>query len=202
MKKLLLSIVFLAGAYGLTFGQQGSQSQSQSQSQSSASDQNWEKIGEKTVDLNSDRGIFNWDNDREKSISANEKYSAIKFKAKDASVNLTNVQVEFDDGQTQDLNINNPLHANSESKVVSLDRQGELDKITFSYQKDDNAAADKAKIEVWGLKSDRSSGMGQGSDRSQPGSSMDRDQSERSGTQSGTRSGTGSQSGTSTDPTR
>jgi hypothetical protein len=163
MKKLLLGIMIFAGAYGLTFGQQGSTSQSQTQSQSQGSSQNtkWEKIGEKTVDLKSDHGIFDWNKDREKSINADEKYSAIRFKAKDANVDLTNVQVEFDNGKKQDLNVNSPVQANSESKILNLENQGELDKITFNYKKDATASADKAIIEVWGLKSSQSSGMGQ-----------------------------------------
>jgi hypothetical protein len=161
MKKFLIGIMFFAGAYGLTFGQQGSTSQSQSQSQSSSMNQKWEKIGEKTVDLKSDHGIFDWNKDREKSINANEKYSAIRFRAKDAPVDLTNVQVQFDNGKKQDLNINTPVKANSDSKILTLENQGELDKITFNYKKDENTSADKAKIEVWGLKSNGSSGMGQ-----------------------------------------
>lgn len=198
--------MLIAGIYGLTFGQQ--------QSQSSANDPNWEKIGEKTVDLSMDSGIFDWNTDREKTINANEKYSAIKFKAKDATVNLTNVEVEFEDGKKQDLSINSPVQANSESKVVNLENKGELDKITFNFKKDATASADKAKIEVWGLKSSTGSGMGQrdntqrsssgtSTDRSQSGTSTDRSQS---GTGTGSsQSGTGTdrpQSGTSADPNR
>lgn len=196
MKKLFLSIMFVAGIYGLAFGQQASQSTSRA----SADDPNWEKIGEKTVDLSMDQGIFEWDKDREKTVNANEKYSAIKFKAKDAAVNLTKVEVEYDDGKKQDLSISTPVQANSESKVVDLNSQEDLDKITFNYKKDASASADKAKIEVWGLKSGSSSGMGQGDadrSRTQSPGSMDRD---RSGTSTGTQPGTGSQSGTRTQP--
>lgn len=182
MRKFLLSFMLIAGIYGLAFGQQSSQGQA------SANDPNWEKIGEKTVDLSTDRGIFNWNTDREKSVNANEKYSAIKFKAKDATVNLTDVQVEYDDGKKQDLSINSPVQANSESKVVTLNNQADLDKITFNFKKDDTAREDKATIEVWGLKTRSSSGMGQ----------RDTDSDRQTGTQSGSdRSRQGTE-----DPTR
>jgi hypothetical protein len=161
MKKLFLGMMMFAGVYGLSFGQQGSNSNSNSQSQSSSSEAKWEKIGEKTVDLKSNQGIFDWNKDREKSINADEKYSAIRFRAKDAPVDLTNVQVQFDNGKRQDLNVNSPVKANSDSKVLTLDNQGELDKITFNYKKDENTSADKAMIEVWGLRSSGNSGMGQ-----------------------------------------
>lgn len=170
MKKLFLSIILVAGVYGFAIGQQGSQSQSSSQSQASANDPNWEKIGEKTVDLSSDKGIFNWNTDREKTVRADEKYSAIKFKAKDAPVNLTNVQVEYENGQKQDLSINAPVQVNSDSKVISLNSQSDVDKITFNYSKNESAGTDKAKIEVWGLKSNSSQGMGKRS-----GTDVDKD---------------------------
>jgi hypothetical protein len=209
MKKVFMSFMLAAGVYGLAFGQ-ATQSQSQSQTgttgmQQSEREEGWEKIGEKTVNLSEESGIFNWNTDREKTINANEKYSALKFKAKDATVNLTNVEVEYEDGKSQNLSINAPVMANSESKVVSLDsKDKKLDKITFNFEKDESAREDKAKVELWGLRSDAGSGMGQrsgtGIDRHSSDTSMydhqsgqgsrtksDRTQSDmdRSGSQSG-----------------
>lgn len=171
MKKLFMTIMLTAGLYGLVSGQVGQSQSSQSQTDRSTTMQKdkdkmdgWEKIGEKTVDLNQDKGIFSWETDREKTINANEKYSAIKFKAKDATVNMTNVEVEFEDGKKQNLNLSGPVMANNESKVVQLESDDKkLDKITFNYKKDATAgtgSADKVKVELWGLKADASSGMG------------------------------------------
>lgn len=190
MKKLVLSLMLFAGIYGIAAGQQATKSAT---SDKADKDANWEKIGEKTVDLSMERGIFNWNTDREKSVNANEKYSAIKFKAKDAPVSLTTVEVEFEDGKKQNLDINTPVQVNMESKVVQLNNQAELDKITFNYAKNESAAEDKAKIEVWGLKAKSSSGMGQ---RNTESDRMDRSGTDRSNTdidRSGTnRTGTGS----------
>jgi hypothetical protein len=133
-------------------------------------DKAWEKLGEKTVMLHENRSIFNWNTDREKSINANEKYSAIKFRAIDAPVNLTNVEIQYDNGQKKDLNINSPVPVNRDGKIISLDNDQKLDKITFNYKKDESAKVDKAKIEVWGLKADNSGAMGQ-----RDHSKMDRD---------------------------
>jgi hypothetical protein len=163
MKKVLMSMMLILGVCGLTFGQQATHSES-SQSQMTMQqdkDAGWEKIGTKTINLSEERGIFNWDTDREKSISANEKYSAIRFKSKDASVNLTHVEVEYEDGKKENLHIDSPLQANANSKVLSLGNENkELDKITFNYQKDESAPQDRVQVEVWGLKSDAASGMG------------------------------------------
>lgn len=168
------------GVFGLAIGQQSSQSSSSSSSSSSSQDKEkgWEKIGEKTVNLSENHGIFNWNTDREKTVNADEKYSAIKFKAKDAPVSLTNVEVQYDNGKKQDLSINSPISNGSESKVLPLDSQEKLDKVTFSFNKNEAAPADKAKVEIWGLKAN-ASGMGQGS-HDIDSRSKDQDNSKRS----------------------
>ncbi|HEX2920368.1 MAG TPA: hypothetical protein VHO50_04290 [Bacteroidales bacterium] len=183
MKKVLMSIMLLAGVYGLSFAQQGSnqkssgsqqgseqqsqgmgsQQQSTSQGQASSSrDAQWEKIGEKTLDLSTDKGVFDWNADREKTVSANDKYSAIKFRVKDAPVSLTNVEVEYDSGKKQELTVGNSIQPDSDSKTITLNSTEQLDKITFNFNKNDDLAKDKAQIEVWGLKA--GAGMGQGND--------------------------------------
>jgi hypothetical protein len=127
----------------------------------------WEKIGEKTIDLSTDEGIFDWNTDREKSVNANDVYSEIKFKSKDVPVDLTNVEVQYDNGQKQNLTVGSRLQANSDTKALMLNSKEKLDKITFSFNKNDAAEKSKAHIEVWGLKADSHSGMGQGSSSDQ-----------------------------------
>lgn len=150
---MIMSIFFTIGILGLTFGQQSSQSK----------DADWVKIGQTTVNLTEDYGIFDWDRDREESISANDKYSAIKFKAKDAKVNLSNVEVQYDNGKKENLKLESAIDANTESKQMKLDTRQDLDQVTFNFMKDETARADKAVIEVWGLKAG-ASGMGRGTD--------------------------------------
>lgn len=150
MKKVIFSILFTIGIIGLTYGQQASQSKSD----------DWVKIGQTTINLTEEHGIFDFDRDREETINANDKYSMIKFKAKDAKVNLSNVEVEYDNGKKEKLNLASAIDANKESKELKLDTRQDLDKIHFSFMKDESAAADKATIEVWGLK-EGASGMGQ-----------------------------------------
>lgn len=153
MKRVIV-MVFLAVAFGfagLTYGQQASSSKDKG---------NWEKIGEATLNLSEDYGIFDWDRDRVETVNADDKYSAIKFKAKDAKVNLTNVEVQYENGKKEDVKLQSSLNVNSESKSLPLDTRQELDKVTLNFLKDENARADKAVVEIWGLKTG-ASGMGQ-----------------------------------------
>jgi hypothetical protein len=163
-----MSMMLTLGVCGLTFGQQATHSessQSQTTMQQQDKDAGWEKIGTKTINLSEEKGIFNWSTDREKTISADEKYSAIRFKSKDATVNLTHVEVEYEDGKKEDLHVDSPLQANAAGKILNLENENkELDKITFNYQKDESAPQDRVQVEVWGLKSDAASGMGRSID--------------------------------------
>jgi hypothetical protein len=151
-----------SGQYGQSQSTQAGQSGRSSEQMDKQN--GWVKIGEKTVDLDQDRGIFDWNTDREKTINANDKYSAIKFKSKDADVNLTNVEVKYSDGKTQNLSVNSPIKVGTDSKPVSLNSSEKLDKVTFGFQKNPSATEEKAKVELWGLKAGANSGMGQSSD--------------------------------------
>ena len=179
MKKLFLSTMIAAGLFGLVAGQVTQTQSTRSQDQDNKD--GWEKIGEKTVNLSEESGIFNWNSDREKTINANEKYSAIKFKAKDGTVNLTNIEVEYEGGKKQDLSLIGPVMANSESKVVTLQSgDKKLDKITFNYKKDEAAKEDKVQVELWGLKADAASGMGTRNKDKDSGVDVNRDLSDTS----------------------
>lgn len=153
MKRMLMIVFIAVGFMSMAYGQQGSQSK----------DAGWEKIGQTTINLTEDYGIFDWDRDREESISANDKYSAIKFRVKDAEVNLSNVEVEYDNGKKENLKLDSSIDANTDSKQMKLDTRQDLDKVTFNFLKNENAPKKEAVVEVWGLKAG-ASGMGQGKD--------------------------------------
>jgi hypothetical protein len=146
MKKLVMSTLLAVGILGLSFGQN-------SQTMDKDKDKDWVKIGETTLNLSQDYGIFDWDRDREETVNANDRYTAIKFKTKDAAkVALTEVEVKYDDGKMENLKVNAPIDVNTESKTLQLDSNKELDEITFRFQKNEMAREEKVKVEIWGLK--------------------------------------------------
>lgn len=158
MKRVVISFLFAIGIMSLVSAQQTSSSQSSDNSK-------WEKIGQTTINLSENYGIFDWDRDRVETVKANDKYSEIKFRAKDSKVNLTDVEVQYDNGKKEDLKLDASISANSDSKPLKLDTREDLSKVKFSFLKDDSAPKDeKAIVEVWGLKSDATSGMGKSND--------------------------------------
>ena len=210
MKKVFMSFLMAAGISGMAIGQATQSPSTQSQSSTSPSMQSdkeskdgWQKIGEKSFDLSKDKD--------ELTFNTNEKFTAIKFKAKDGTVNLSNVELQYEDDSKQIVNLESAIRAESESKVVSLNNTDKkLDKVTFNFKKDAGMAAGqagKAKVEVWGLKDKSGTGMGSRSG-SQSGSGIDHSSSDtsmmdHSMTPGSSKSGQGSQydhSGTKSTP--
>lgn len=122
----------------------------------SQSDKGWTKIGEKTVNLSKD------EDQEEISISGSEKLSSIKLKVDNAAmVDLKDIEVEYEGGGKQSVNISNPMNSTTgESKVIELNSNDKsIKKVNFVYKSRENAMGDnddnkdsKAKVEVWGMK--------------------------------------------------
>lgn len=160
MKRVLMSIMMAVGLISLVSAQQTSQSKS------TADNAKWEKIGQTTINLSENYGIFDWDRDRVETVKASDKYSEIKFRAKDSKVNLTDVEVQYGNGKKEDLKLDASISADADSKPLKLDTREDLKKVTISFLKDDSAPKDeKAVVEVWGLKDTSVSGMGLDKDK-------------------------------------
>lgn len=105
----------------------------------------WHKIGETTVNFKKEKD--------EIMIIGTDRFSSIKFKVTDAPINLISMDIIFDGGEKQSVNLNTHLKAAGESKVINLNGgERDLDKITFVYKTIDNKRDQKAHVEVWGLK--------------------------------------------------
>lgn len=105
----------------------------------------WIRIGETTVNFETDRDEIN--------IMGADKFAAIKFKVMDVPIHLMNLQVFFDDGGKQDINVNFPIKPKGESRVIELEGgERDLKKIVFVYKTITNRSDREAHVEVWGLK--------------------------------------------------
>jgi hypothetical protein len=106
----------------------------------------WHKIGETTVN-------FRTEMDNMVVIGAN-KFSAIKIKVTDAPVNLKALDIYFDKGDMQRVDIGQDIKAPGESRLVELDGKGEriIRKVMFRYNTVENNSQKRAHMELWGLK--------------------------------------------------
>lgn len=105
----------------------------------------WHKIGETTVNFDTDRD--------EITVVGADKFAAIKFKVVDVPIHLMSLEAYFDKGGKQDINVNFPLKPKGESRVIEFDGgEQDLKKIVFVYKTIANQSDRKAQVEIWGLK--------------------------------------------------
>ena len=105
----------------------------------------WQKIGERSVDFKTDRDDI--------TIVGADKFSAIKFRVTDASIELIALEVYYESGDKQDIKIADKVVAGTESRVIDLNGgERELKKVVFVYKTLANKADEKAHIELWGMK--------------------------------------------------
>jgi hypothetical protein len=105
----------------------------------------WHKIGSRTIDFKNDKD--------EITVLGSDRFSSIKFMVKDAPVNLKNVEVYYESGDNQNIEVNSPIGPTMESKAFDLNGgERSLKKIAFDYNTLPNIKDEKAEIEVWGLK--------------------------------------------------
>jgi len=137
MKKVLL-VLFLAFA--------GLNNSGIAQTKIVVSDKKgWHKIGETTVDFTKDHD--------EISIAGADRFAALIFKVEDAPINLMEIEIFYESGDNQKVNINFPIKAPGQSKEIEL-QGGErsIKKIAFVYKTLSNTKDVKAHVEIYGLK--------------------------------------------------
>jgi hypothetical protein len=105
----------------------------------------WHKIAETTVDFKKERD--------EVSVLISDKFAFLKFKVLDASINLSKMEVYFENGEKQDISVNMPLKPEGESRIIELNGgERSIKKIAFEYKTISNNKDEKAKVQIWGSK--------------------------------------------------
>jgi hypothetical protein len=137
MKKILMILLTLSAGYGIATAQQPAVV---------ANDKTgWHKIGETTVDFKNDRDVV--------SVMGADRFAAIRFKVTDASLDLKDLEVYYESGDKQDIQVRTPITKGAESRVIDLNGgERSLQKIVFVYSTVPNQKEEKAHVEIWGLK--------------------------------------------------
>ena len=103
----------------------------------------WQKIADKTVDVKRNR-------DEIAVASSDDRYTSMKVIVKDAEINLYGLEVYYEGGNGQVINVGQSIKPNTESLIYPLrDGQKDLTKIAIAYK---SLPGKKAHIEVWGFK--------------------------------------------------
>lgn len=114
-------------------------------------DPGWKKIGETSASFKSQ-------NESIVVLGADE-FTAIKLKVKDAPLNIERLQVFYESGDMEEIDVKSKVHANGESHVINLKHPDrDIQKVAFTYNTEANVQGEKAEVELYGLKTNQPMG--------------------------------------------
>ncbi|MEP7168112.1 MAG: hypothetical protein ABI855_01955 [Bacteroidota bacterium] len=105
----------------------------------------WHKIGEITASFKVDKDAI--------MVLGADRFRAIKLKVTDASIHIYDLEVYYESGDKEDIQVRQDLKKGEETRVIDLkgsDRA--LKKVVFVYKTIPNMKEEKAAIELYGLK--------------------------------------------------
>ena len=85
-------------------------------------------------------------------------YRSLKFKVQNASVNILNMNVVYQNGKVDQFNLKYQIPAGGESRVIDLKADNlktgvrKIRRVTIWYQTDSLVHAIPAKVTLWGMK--------------------------------------------------
>lgn len=137
MKKVIIILLAIAGSFGKATSQQPSVVMSDKPG--------WQKIGNRVVDLQKDRD--------EIAVIGADRFAGIKFKVLKSAIDLQDLDILYEDGTREDVQVRTPITAGGESRVIDLKgTERDIKSIVFVYKTLPNMSDQKATVEIWGLK--------------------------------------------------
>jgi len=105
----------------------------------------WHKIGETTVDFKKEKD--------EVIVMGADRFATIKFKVTGETIDLISAEVVYESGDNQLVAVNSKIKEAGDSREFNLNG-GERDvkKIVLVYKTIANSTNKKARVEIWGLK--------------------------------------------------
>jgi hypothetical protein len=105
----------------------------------------WHKIGEIAASFHRDKESI--------AVLGKDEFKSVKFKTTDAPINIQKVTVNYESGQSQDIEVNQPLTTGAETKSFDLTNpEKDIKNVTFTYKTMPSYKSEKAHIELYGYK--------------------------------------------------
>lgn len=111
----------------------------------------WHHIGHTTAS-------FKMQNESISVLGADE-FSAIKIKVSEGPLHIERLQVFYESGDMEDIDVRDHFRAGAESRVINLKHPDrDIKKVAFTYKTESNAEGEKADIDLYGLKTNQPAG--------------------------------------------
>lgn len=112
----------------------------------------WKHIGHTTASFKSQNESI--------TVLGADEFTALRLKVSDAGLNINRMQVFYESGDMEEINISQHLSDGSESKVIDLKHPDrDIKKVAFTYNTEPNAQGEKAEIDLFGLKTNQPAGQ-------------------------------------------
>ena len=109
-------------------------------------DPGWQKIGETIASFK--------EQDESIAVLGADEFSAIKLKVEDAPLQIERLQVFYESGDMEEIDIRKKIQAGDESEVFRLEHPDrDIQKVAFTYSTVPNTQGEKAGVQLFGLKS-------------------------------------------------
>jgi len=93
------------------------------------------------------------------SVLGADEFSALKLKVTDAGLQLERMQVFYESGDMEEIDLRTHFSSNSESGAIHLKHPDkDIQKVAFTYKTAPNAQGEKADIDLYGLKTNQPAG--------------------------------------------
>ena len=109
----------------------------------------WYHIGKVTANFKSERESI--------VVMGKDEFDMVKLQeVEEAPLKIDRLQVFFEGGKVQEIDVKQPLKAGDETKQFNLNAENkEIDKVVFYYQTVGNLEGEKASVELYGYKAHR-----------------------------------------------
>ncbi len=109
----------------------------------------WKKIAETTVSF--DQNTVDKIQEAEILITGTARFASLHFKVVTAQVDLKSLEIFFENGDKQDVAINEIIKDKTDSRVIELNgAQRKIKKVVFKYMEVAHTDDKKVKLELWG----------------------------------------------------
>lgn len=107
----------------------------------------WEVLGESKVNFVRDKDVI--------PVQSRSSFTAIRFRVEDKDITLSDLKVQFDNGDKLEPAMDEIIKANESSRIIELSREGRvINNIEFRYRTMGNILQGRAKVLVIGKRYD------------------------------------------------
>jgi hypothetical protein len=142
MGKITKRGIYLAGLIAILFLSACSSSR-----RSVAIEEGWELLGESKVNFVRDKDVI--------TVSSRSTFTGIRFRVEDRDIRLSDLKVEFDNGDKLAPVIDETIAAGQTSRFIELGREGRgIRSVEFRYRTTGNILKGRAEVLVFGRRYD------------------------------------------------